>query len=76
MRKIVAIIIIGVLFLGLLFPAPYADQIGNLDWYDIDWKYCKPIVIDHNQVGSGLTNFPILVYIESDSDLASKAQSD
>src|SRR3990172_7868952 len=44
------------------------------DWYDPDWQYRKKITIDHTQVAADQTDFPILIGLASDSDLASKAQ--
>ena len=50
---------------------------GNPDcWVDAAWNYCKAITIDHTKVDATLTNFPILVQITSDSDLATNAQPD
>ena len=34
-----------------------------------DWNYRKTIIIDHNKIDGNLNNFPILINIESDSDL-------
>jgi len=45
-------------------------------WYNSSWLYRKAITIDHNQVPSNQTNFPVLVSLPADSDLASKALSD
>ncbi len=45
-------------------------------WWNSDWSYRKLITINSSQVNATLTNFPILVYNSSDSDLASHAQDD
>jgi len=45
-------------------------------WYNSSWLYRKAITIDSSKVSATLSNFPVLVSIASDSDLASKAQSD
>ena len=37
-------------------------------------SYAKKITIDHNKVNETITNFPLLVKFDSDSDLASHAQ--
>ena len=76
MRKVIYTLISVVLLLSLLFPVPFAIESNSSDWWDTDWYYCKLITIDNNQVEASLTNFPIFVYIEADSDLASHAQSD
>ena len=41
-----------------------------LAWYDNAWTYRKELTVDHNQVDADLTNFPLLVSLESDADLA------
>jgi hypothetical protein len=45
-------------------------------WYNASWAYRKQITIDHTKVSANLTDFPILVNLSSDSDLASHAQGD
>jgi len=44
------------------------------DWYP-GWLYRKEITIDHSQVAEDLSNFPVLIHRDSDSDLVSHAQS-
>lgn len=53
------------------------EQFNNQidDWWDSEWKYRKPILINHTKIQGNLTNFPLLVSIEDD-DLATKAQPD
>jgi uncharacterized repeat protein (TIGR02543 family) len=46
------------------------------NWWDDDWPFRKLITIDHNQINNDQTNFPFLLYISSDSDLADHAQDD
>lgn len=38
-----------------------------------DWQYRKQITISHSQVSKNLTNFPVLISIRNDADLAAKA---
>lgn len=45
-------------------------------WWNTDWDYYKPIYIDSDYVDCDLTNFPILIYLASDAELAANAQSD
>ena len=45
------------------------------DWWNAGWLYSKKITIDHDQVSSDLTNFPVCINI-TDSDIASDAQSE
>ena len=44
-------------------------------WWNVSWQYRKAITIDHTKVNGDLSNFPILIDV-TDSDIASKAQSD
>jgi len=45
-------------------------------WYNASWTYRKSVTIDSSQVPSTQTDFPVLVKLDSDSDLASDAQAD
>ncbi|MFC2123119.1 DUF2341 domain-containing protein [Bacteroidota bacterium] len=45
-------------------------------WYDSSWSYRKKITIDNTKVTANLADFPVLVYLSSDSDLANDAQPD
>ena len=45
-------------------------------WYDQDWSNVKQITIDNDLVEDNLTNFPVLIYLNADSDLAAHARSD
>lgn len=61
-----------------LQPQLYATaQINPYDiiWYSTDWEFRKSIVIDHTKVGNGLTDFPVLISLTSDTDLADNAQA-
>jgi hypothetical protein len=61
---------------GTLYPTTghgYSVIIGP--WWDTSWSYRKLISINHSQVDSDLTNFPILVNI-IDTDLRDDAQDD
>ncbi len=44
-------------------------------WFDQNWPHRKAITIDHTKVTSDLTNFPVLIVVPSDTDLAAKALS-
>jgi hypothetical protein len=44
-------------------------------WYNGAWNYRKPITIASGQVVGSLTNFPVLVSDQSDSNLAASALS-
>lgn len=45
-------------------------------WYDSSWSYRKKITIDNAKVTANLVDFPVLIYLPSDGDLASDAQID
>jgi len=44
--------------------------------WNADWPYRKKITIDHNKVSADLQNFPVLISIDNDLDLANKAKPD
>ena len=44
--------------------------------YNSSWLYRKKITIDHTKVASDEANFPVLINLTTDSDLASHAKSD
>jgi len=56
------------------------SQLRPLDpsdpWWNTSWQYRKEITINHTKVASNFTNFPVLISLGSDADLASKAQAD
>jgi hypothetical protein len=45
-------------------------------WYNSNWQYRKKLTIDYTKVGATLSNFPALISLGSDSDLAAGARSD
>ena len=44
-------------------------------WWDTGWNYRKEITIDHTKVTGSFTNFPVLISLSGDSNLASFAQA-
>jgi len=53
------------------------DRYIHLDpWWDGNWQYKKQITIDHDQVPSAQTNFPVLINLSSDNELKTNAKSD
>lgn len=44
-------------------------------WFNSSWAYRKPITIDSANVDSDLTDFPVLIKLDADSDLSANAQS-
>jgi hypothetical protein len=53
---------------------PTATATSVAGWWDCDWGYRKPITIYASQVPSDQTNFPVLIHLPSDTDLAADAQ--
>ena len=47
---------------------------ASVSLWNEDWRYRKEITINHTKVGANLTNFPLLIYLNSDIDLANNAQ--
>ena len=92
MRKKLVILAIGIaicIILGgynspFLFGTQYLDdregytfEVGDeVAWYDCNWSYAKKITIHHEYVDDNVQYFPVLIYNESDSDLAGNAQPD
>jgi hypothetical protein len=56
----------------------HASLVEHPGWYNANWTYCKSITIDADKVSgsSVLSNFPTLINLYSNSDLAAKAQND
>ncbi len=42
-------------------------------WYSLSWNFRKKITIDHTKVAASQTNFPVLISLTTDADLASSA---
>jgi hypothetical protein len=49
---------------------------GSPSWWNTQWMYRKEITIDHTKVATTLENFPVLISLDADADLAAHAQSD
>jgi len=55
---------------------------SNVNWYNFsasgrcDWAYRKSITIDGTKVAGSLTDFPVLISLAADPDLAASARSD
>ncbi|MDJ0851268.1 MAG: DUF2341 domain-containing protein, partial [Myxococcota bacterium] len=45
-------------------------------WYDTSWDYRKAVTIDASLADADLTDFPVLVSLSADADLAALAQAD
>ena len=57
-------------------PVLLSRDSGDL-WWNLDWLYRKEITIDHSMVAGDLLDFPVLIQLSSDADLAddSKCQN-
>jgi hypothetical protein len=53
----------------LLFIAAVPTASADPGWWDDSWQYREMVTIDHTKVDSDLENFPVLVKIDSTSDL-------
>lgn len=45
-------------------------------WYNSSWDHRKKITVQSSQVNANLTDFPVLVNLASDADIAAAARSD
>jgi len=45
-------------------------------WYNVAWEYRKDITIDASKAQANLTDFPVLITLNTDADLAAFAQAD
>jgi hypothetical protein len=57
--------------------ANFSSSSGGSNWYSASWSYQKAITISHTEVSgsSNLTDFPALISLATDPDLAAHAQS-
>ncbi|MFQ5553113.1 MAG: DUF2341 domain-containing protein [Thermoplasmata archaeon] len=79
--KLAAGLLVGVFLLaaGLVFlflPGPVDASSASSSWYSDTWSYRKRITIDATKVSADLSNFPVLIRLPSDDDLAADAQND
>ncbi|MBE3136011.1 MAG: DUF2341 domain-containing protein, partial [Thermoplasmata archaeon] len=82
-KKIIASAMMFILVVVLFFPVMHSQEnranalpLDNTNWWDTTWPYRKLITIDHTNVASDLTNFPVVINISQDTDLATRAQDD
>ena len=54
----------------------FAPTVAQAAWYNSNWQYRKQITIQSSQVPANQTNFPVLINLASDGDLAASAQTD
>jgi PKD repeat protein len=82
-KSLVSACILGMVFAVLAstipvgaYPNPTPTPTPTPGWYDCGWGYRQSITIDHTKVSGSLTNFPVLISLASDPDLASHARAD
>ena len=56
-------------------PGPLPLGSGT-SWWNTNWLHRKEITINHSKVAASFTNFPVLVSLNSDTDLANNTQND
>jgi hypothetical protein len=71
--KLLPAVLIITLILSIIGPNIASADPG---WYDLNWLHRKKITIDHTKVSATLTDFPVLISLGSDTDLAADAQDD
>jgi len=79
-KKITSIVLFGLILILAISTSLISNQSrkGTVagTWYDYDWQYKKTITIDHTKVDDDLTDFPVLINLDSDAQLAANAQAD
>jgi hypothetical protein len=65
------ILLVILAVLGIAVPAMACDAA----WYDSGWSHRKPVTIDRTKVVSDQKDFPVLINLGGDPDLAYRAQS-
>jgi PKD repeat protein len=72
-------LLVIIALLGSTMPAMATETTPTptpAGWYDCAWNYRQSITIDRTKVAGPLSNFPVLVSLASDPDLASYARAD
>jgi hypothetical protein len=71
--KLLPAALVIVLILSIIGPNTAS---ANPGWYNTNWQQRKKITIHAAGVSADLTDFPLLIYLGSDGDLAADAQDD
>ncbi len=71
--KLLPVVLIITLILSFIGPNIASADPG---WYDVNWQHRKKITIHAANVSATLNNFPLLINLAADSDLAADAQDD
>lgn len=75
-KRLTKLILISLLLALVLMATSFGVARADPGWYTSTWAYRKKITIDSTKVTADLTNFPVLINLSSDTDLASDAQDD
>ncbi|MFC2007634.1 DUF2341 domain-containing protein [Chloroflexota bacterium] len=76
MKKRILMLLPPALILVLVFcNSGIWIALANPGWYDSGWSYRKKITINSANVTANLTNFPVLISLASDSNLANDAEN-
>ncbi|MFC1918178.1 DUF2341 domain-containing protein [Chloroflexota bacterium] len=77
LNKIILRFLVLALLLPLVLPI-IGTSIVRADpgWYNTNWQHRKKITVNSANVSADLNNFPVMVYLPADSDLAADAQDD
>jgi len=70
--RLIPLVLILVLVFSIIGPGVAQADPG---WYNSDWDYRKKITINSANVSANLSDFPVLINLATDSDLASDALS-
>ena len=57
-------------------PTASSCPVTRQAWFDQDWLFRKAVVVQSSQVTAVLTDFPVLINLASDTELAADAQND
>jgi hypothetical protein len=71
--RLLPIALVVAFIVGIIGPGQAQADAG---WYNSSWLYCKKITIHGSNVTAPLTNFPVMISLPSDPDLAANAQDD
>jgi hypothetical protein len=82
LRLICLLVVLSIVVSSIAYAFTYETKTHSVTqtikkaWYDQNWQYRKQITINYSKVTADLTNFPILINLSTDANLASHARSD
>jgi hypothetical protein len=81
-KLICLLVVIGIAVTSVAYAFIYETKTQSVTqtikkaWYDQNWQYRKQITINYTKVSANLIDFPVLISLSSDANLASHARSD